>query len=259
MNDLNEEISKKLYDIGNREEKQKVKTLTKGCEGEEYTHCEECKENCHDPFDCIHLLTSRCTIYPVFGSECEKCGHLKERHSRDKYRYKYEYINVKDIDSDKIEKTTMEKIRRENEIKRDMQEENIKKTNIERIVTSLKNNIDELTQKKKLNIEEKKEIENKIKDTNNKIIIIIVRLQESSQRLDDLAMNNNYIKKDNEYIDSLIDKYTEVYGNDNEKIKELEEMKKYNERFQKTVKIDKEELFKLNDSQIADMLKKMDF
>jgi len=72
-------------------------------------------------------------------------------------------------------------------------------------------------------------------------------------------MNNNYIKKDNEYIDSLIDKYTEVYGNDNEKIKELEEMKKYNERFQKTVKIDKEELFKLNDSQIADMLKKMDF
>lgn len=153
----------------------------------------------------------------------------------------------------------MEKIRRENQIKRDMQEENIKKTDIERIVTSLKNSIDELTQKKKLNIEEKKEIENKIKDTNNKIIIIIVRLQESSQRLDDLAMNNNYIKKDNEYIDSLIDKYTEVYGNDNEKIKELEEMKKYNERFQKTVKIDKEELFKLNDSQIADMLKKMDF
>lgn len=153
----------------------------------------------------------------------------------------------------------MEKIRRENQIKRDMQEENIKKTDIERIVTSLKNSIDELTQKKKLNIEEKKEIENKIKDTNNKIIIIIVRLQESSQRLDDLALNNNYIKKDNEYIDSLIDKYTEVYGNDNEKIKELEEMKKYNERFQKTVKIDKEELFKLNDSQIADMLKKMDF
>lgn len=153
----------------------------------------------------------------------------------------------------------MEKIRRENQIKRDMQEENIKKTDIERIVTSLKNSIDELTQKKKLNIEEKKEIENKIKDTNNKIIIIIVRLQESSQRLDDLALNNNYIKKDNEYIDSLIDKYTEIYGNDNEKIKELEKMKKYNERFQKTVKIDKEELFKLNDSQIADMLKKMDF
>ena len=42
----------------------------------------------------------------------------------------------------------MEKIRRENQIKRDMQEENIKKTNIERIVTSLKNKIDELTQKK---------------------------------------------------------------------------------------------------------------
>ena len=42
----------------------------------------------------------------------------------------------------------MEKIRRENQIKRDMQEENIKKTDIERIVTSLKNNIDELTQKK---------------------------------------------------------------------------------------------------------------
>lgn len=100
MNDLNEEISKKLYDIGNREEKQKVKTLGEGPEREEYTHWEECQENCHDPCDCMHLFTSRCAIYSVFGSECEKCGYLKERHSKDKYRYKYEYINVKYIDSD---------------------------------------------------------------------------------------------------------------------------------------------------------------
>ena len=88
MADLNEEVSKRIYELGNKEERQQVRTLAIGSSGEEYTHCEICKENCHDPCDCIHFFTSRCTIYPIIGNECERCGHLKEDHSRDKYRYK---------------------------------------------------------------------------------------------------------------------------------------------------------------------------
>ena len=258
MLELNEEINRKLYEIGNKKTKQKVKKLKEGSD-EEYTHCQQCEENCHDPCDCIHLFTSRCTIYPVFGSDCEKCGHSKDRHTRDKFHYVYEYIDIQTIDTNEIDKAKKEKEQRENELRRNLNEENNKKTYIEQIIADLEKSINELNQKKESNIKQKSEIEKKVKETNNDILVIIVRLQSISQRLNDLAMNNNYIQKDNEYIDSLIDKYTEVYGNDNEKVKELEEMKKYNERFIKTVKLKKEELFNLNDSQLSDMLKNLDF
>ena len=72
-------------------------------------------------------------------------------------------------------------------------------------------------------------------------------------------MNNNYnyIQRDNEYIDSLIDKYTEVYGSNSEKVKELEAMKKQNEKFQKATSLKKEEIFNMDENQISELLKKM--
>ena len=251
MLQLNEEINQKLYEIGNRKEKKKVKKLKVGYGGNEYTHCQICKENCHNPCDCIHFFTSRCTIYPVFGTKCEKCGHEKENHIRDQYHYIIDYIDINVVDSDEIDKAKKEKEMREEELKRGINETNNQMTYIQQIIADLEKSINELNKKK--------EIEKKVKETNNDILVIIVRLQSTSQRISDLAMNNNYIQKDNEYIDSLIDKYTEVYGSDNEKVKELEEMKKYNERFMKTVKLKKEELFNLNDSQLSDMLKNLDF
>ena len=259
MNDLNEEVSRRIYELGNKEEKQQIRTIKPGNSGEEYTHCQICKENCHDPCDCIHFFTSRCTVYPIIGDECEKCGHLKKNHTRDNYRYCYEYINVKSINSDEINKAKLEKQRREKQIKESMQEENNKKTNIEKMIETLQNQINDLEDEKLENVKRKSEIEAKIKETNNQILFIIVRLQSISQRISDLAMNNNYIQKDNEYIDSLIDKYNEVYGNDNEKVKELEEMKRRNEQFQKACQLNKEEIFNLDDSQLADLLKNMNF
>ena len=258
MNDLNEEISRRIYEIGNREQKQQVRTLAEGCEGSEYTHCQQCKENCHDPCDCIHLFTSRCTIYPVFGSACERCGHDKDRHKRDRYRYKYEYINVKVIDSDEIQRAKEEKMRRQEEINKNINQENIKKNSIERSLENLEKTISELKITKEVNLKQKELIEKKIKDCNNEILIIIVRLQSASQRLNDISMRPDYHKTDNEYIDSLIDKYKEVYGEDCDKIKELEEMKKYNQRFLNASNLKKEELFKLDHSQLTDLLKNLD-
>ena len=258
MNDLNEEISRRIYEIGNRKQKQKVRTLGEGSSGYEYTHCEACKENCHDPCDCIHLWTTRCTIYPYFGSECEKCGHDKSRHTRDKYRYKYEYIDVNVIDSDEINKAKEEKKQKEAEINKNLDQERMKKNSIERSLESLEKTISELKINKEVNLKQKESIEKRIKDCNNEILIIIVRLQSASQRLNDISMRPDYHKTDNEYIDSLIDKYKEVYGEKSEKIKELEEMKKYNERFLNASKLKKEELFKLNHSQLTDLLKDLD-
>ena len=258
MNDLNEEISRRMYDIGNREQKKQIKTLGEGTSGFEYNHCEECKENCHDPCDCFHLWTTRCNIYPIFGSDCEKCGHEKSRHTRDKYRYKYEYINVKVIDSEEIQRAKEEKERRQQEISQNLNNERMKKNSIERSLENLEKTIDELKVTKEVNTKEKEAIEKKIKDCNNEILIIIVRLQSASQRLNDISMRPDYHKTDNEYIDSLIDKYKEVYGENNEKIKELEEMKKYNERFLNASKLKKEEIFKLDHSQLTDLLKTLD-
>ena len=163
------------------------------------------------------------------------------------------------VDSDEIDRAKEEKKRKEEELKRGINENNNQMTYIQQIIADLEKSIKELNKKKEMNIQQKAEIEKKVKEINNDILVIIVRLQSTSQRISDLAMNNNYIQKDNEYIDSLIDKYTEVYGSDNEKVKELEEMKKYNERFMKTIKLKKEELFNLNDSQLSDMLKNLDF
>ena len=258
MNDLNDEISRRIYEIGNKETQKQIKKLAPGCEGYEYTHCEECEENCHDPCDCIHLFTSRCTIYPIFSSVCEKCGHDKSQHSRDKFRYKYDYISVKVVDSDAIQRANDEKIRKQEEINNNINKERMKKNSIERSLENLDKTISELKVTKEANLKEKDVIEKRIKDSNNEILIIIVRLQSASQRLNDISMRPDYHKTDNEYIDSLIDKYKEVYGEDCEKIKQLEEMKKYNERFLNASKLKKEELFKLDHSQLTDLLKDLD-
>lgn len=258
MNELNEDINRRIYEIGNREEKKQVRTLSEGTKGFEYCHCQECKENCHDPCDCIHLFTTRCTIYPVFGDKCERCGHKKGRHSRDGFRYKYEYISVKTIDADEIERAKQEKRRREAQLNKDINEVKRKKNSIEQSLSNLENTIAELRTTKELNQKQKIDIEKKVKDNYNEILIIIVRLQSASQRLNDISMRPDYHKTDNEYIDSLIDKYKEVYGENCEKIKELEKLKKLNEKFLNTTKLKKEELFKLDHSQLADLLKNLD-
>ena len=258
LTDLNEEINRKLYEIGNKEEKKEIKKLVEGS-GSNYTHCQDCESNCHDPCDCFHLWTTRCTIYPLFGNGCEKCGHDKYRHTRDKFRYTYVYINVKTIDSSEIEKVKEQKKKKEQQLNKDINQEKIKKSNMEKCLENLEKTIAELTLNKEVNQKQKEQIEKKIKEINNEILIIIVRLQSASQRLNDISMRTDYHMTDNEYIDAMIKKYKEVYGENCEKIKELEKMKQYNQRFLNTAKLKREELFKLDHSQLADLLKKLNF
>ena len=93
-----ESVSKQIEDLQNQIEAEKEKfknlrgedlkramlELNEQVNRAEYTHCETCKENCRDPCGCCRFFTWRCTIYPIFGSDCEKCGHQKNKHSRDK-------------------------------------------------------------------------------------------------------------------------------------------------------------------------------
>ena len=114
-------------------------------------------------------------------------------------------------------------------------------------MSNLENTIDELRKTKELNQKQKNEIENKVRNINNKITIIIMRLQSSSERLNDISMKPETHKTDDgfiDYIDSLIDKFKEVHGEDCEIIKELVKMKKSNEKFLNTSELKIKELFK---------------
>ena len=78
-------------------------TLSEDSKGSEYTHYQVCKENCADSCDCIHLFTIWCSI-SNFWDNWERWVCKKERHTRDGYRYKYEYISLKTVVHEEIER-----------------------------------------------------------------------------------------------------------------------------------------------------------
>ena len=52
----------------------------------------------------------------------------------------------------------------------------------------------------------KRLIYKKIIDINNQILFIIIKLQSISEKINDIAMKNNHLKNEKEYIDDLMDK-----------------------------------------------------
>ena len=257
LNDLNEELSKRIFELSNQNDTIEVRSLKIGAEGNEYTHCDQCKKNCHDPCDCIHLFTTRCTIYPIIGDECEKCGHSKSSHNRDKYRYQNEYKTVKKDNTEEIQKAKEKKQKEVEQISKDINKENLEKANIQNILSNLEKTISELNIRKEMNEKEKNDTEKRIKETSNEIFIIIIRLQSASQRLKDISMRPEYHKNAKEYLDSLIKKAKELYGEDHVKVKELEKIKKYNEKFLNATKLNKEEIFKMDHTQLTQLLQSL--
>ena len=118
----------------------------------------------------------------------------------------------------------------------------------------LNDNKKQLLEEKNNNLKDKEEIEKKIENIKNQITYIIIKLQSISEKINDIAMNNNHSKTEDEYIDSLKDKMEEVGLNDEDQKKALNEMKEKNRIFREVNNLDKEKLLNLNDSQIADKL-----
>ena len=105
-------------------------------------------------------------------------------------------------------------------------------------------------------IEEQNEIKEKINNTTNQITFIIIKLQNISQKIEELAMNNKHPKTQDEYIDSLTDKMEQIGLNDEEKKRALKKMKEnINIKIFKEVNQLKEDDVKnLNDSQLTGKL-----
>ena len=78
-----------------------------------------------------------------------------------------------------------------------MEEINRKKNakfSLERQINELNYNKNILIEEQKNNIKEHNEIKEKIKNISNQITYIIIKLQNISHKIDDIAMNNSHLK-----------------------------------------------------------------
>ena len=237
--------------MSNKTESKQIKKL-KYYADSKCTHCDTCEKNCHESCDCSFSFLGRCTIFTFWSKKCEKCGCQKDCHKQDYYYYTYETVTIaKDIDIEKQKKMEEEK----KKILDEMNKHNKTKSNLERHQNELLYNKNLLLEQKDKNIMEKTNIQRKITDINNQILFIIIKLQSISEKINDIAMNNNHLKNEEEYIDDLMDKMDKMNIREEDKIKKIKKIKESNNIFKNAVKMDRNELIKLNDSQLAEKLK----
>ena len=67
-------------------------------------------------------------------------------------------------------------------------------------------------------------------------------------------MNNNFMKTEDEYIDSLSEQMKEIGYKDKEQINKLKQVKENNRIFKESLKLKQEELINLSDSELAEKL-----
>ena len=103
--------------------------------------------------------------------------------------------------------------------------------------------------------EEKNDIQNKIKNINKQIIFIIIKLQGISEKIKDNEMVDNFTKSEDDYIDGLINQMDTMNIKEKEKISKIRQIKENNRIFRETIRIDKKDLMKIDDTQLAGLLK----
>lgn len=102
----------------------------------------------------------------------------------------------------------------------------------------------------------KEKIKMEIEKVSKEILLILVKLQKTSIILESKALNNRHIKNQNDYIDSLKEQLNDI-GDDKdekEKIKKLNEIKKINNAFLNSQKINLEELKDMDNEQLTERI-----
>ena len=103
-------------------------------------------------------------------------------------------------------------------------------------------------------MKEKENIQIRINNINKEIFYVVVKLQGFYQKINDIAMNNNFMKTEDEYIDSLSAQMKEIGYKDQEQIYKLRQVKENNRIFRESLKLKQEELINLSDSELAEKL-----
>lgn len=83
---------------------------------------------------------------------------------------------------------------------------------------------------------------------------MVTKLQIYYQKINDIAMNNNFMKTEDEYIDTLSAQMNEIGYKDKEQINKLKQIKENNRIFRESIKLKQEDLINLSDSQLAEKL-----
>ena len=211
-----------------------------------YTYCGLCKENCHNPCDCWFAATTRCKIYPVFCSECERCGHPKKVHKQENFHYIYEEVEVAENTEKEKGELTEEKERENAKLNERIKKLNQEKNSLKRKLAELNFHKEDLIETINKLIEEKKEMEKELNLTNQKMKITMMKLQSLSEQIESKIMIKGHTRRQNDYIDNLEGQLREL-GYSEEKIRErLGNIKENNQLLNSVINIPPEELLLSN-------------
>ena len=250
MKELNEELNNKLNNLNSEIEIEYISS-SEYDKYNMYNHCDTCERNCHSPCDCVGNSYGRCTKFPgtIFdGKRCDECHCLKDRHRIDNYHWIRKRRSKKKDNQNQMNDAKKQKEKKEN------QQEMNQQSNLEKQTNDLNKNKNKLLDEKNKNLKEKKQTEKKKEYIKNQITYIIIKLHRISEKINDISMNNNHSKTEDEFIDSLKDKIDEVGLKDEEQKNILKEMKENYRIFREINNLNKEELLQLDDSQIASKL-----
>lgn len=153
-----------------------------------HTYCLRCKNNCHSPCSCLLQSLGRCTNFSFFFG-CEKCPCPKKDHLQNKFHYVTRQREESYEIFEEIKRQMIQFLRTNREREINNREEFLIHSRIEMNFCS--------REKERIQIEE-----NKI---NEDIKTIIITMKLYSERINEIAMNNNSYKTEDEYINNLID------------------------------------------------------
>lgn len=253
LKELNKELKAKLFELNNEVELTKYKGLVSYdnlC-----TFCESCERNCHDICDCRFSSLGRCKVFTFWERKCEECGCEKKKHKQDYYHYEYKYVETKkDTNKEQEEERQKNEQKKKKILEEINKKEKDQKNNIKKQKDILEKNKVKLEDQKKKCLKERISFSENINQINKNIIVVIYKLQSYYQKINDIAMNNNFMKTEDEYIDSLKSNIEQIGYEDSEQIKILNKIKEDNKIFQEAIKLKKDDLINLNDSQLIEQL-----
>ncbi len=258
MIELNENFENIMNNLNNQTESKTIKKLTYFSDPDKKcTHCDSCERNCHNPCDCKFQIFGRCTKFTFFGKKCEECGCIKKYHKQDNLYYTFETVTSKINTTEEQEKEKRKNEEEKKKIIDEMNKKNQTKSGFERQKNILNNNKTQLLKEKENRTKEKNNIEMKIKDINKQILFIIVKLQNISEKINAIAMNNNHIKNEDEYIDDLMEKMDKMNIKEKDKIEKIKKIKEQHKIFKEANKIPRETLLQMDDNKLAEIFKVM--
>ena len=216
--------------------------------GGDHTYCNYCESNCHEYCYCIGSFVDRCKIFPIFGNDCEMCGHHKSRHTlHSSYKWVDEIEKNKINNYSKIQKENDKYWKKYNEINDEYNTKMDEKHLKEKELNQLNNQKNSIENEKNKYINDKNKVNSDIKKIFSELKINFLDLMKISQTIKNIAMNKFHYEIENEYIQWFIDNLQEIGGIKTSEIKGLNEYKKYNNIFLEISGMTEEELFISNE------------